>query len=839
MTRIHSNNFITSLNGSISDSTTTIILTAVTGFPVIGGGVTCNVTLANGPDIEIVTATARSSFTLTVTRGAEGTVAKAFASGSTASIRPTADSVDRKADLASPTFTGTVVLPSTTSIGTVSSTEIGYVDGVTSAIQTQLDSKITGGTLGTNVNTFLTTPTSANLAAALTDETGTGAAVFANTPTLVTPVLGTPTSGTLTNCTGLPVAGGGTGVASTTAYAVLCGGTTSTGALQSVSGLGTSTYVLTSNGADALPTWQAAAGGSGSPGGSDTQLQYNNSGAFAGVTGATSNGTIVTLTSPTFITPALGTVASGVISACTSTSMTMVTPILGTPTSGTLTNCTLPVGGITGLGTGVATMLATPSSANLASAITDETGSGALVFATSPTLVTPALGTIASGNLSAGTGSLASLTTITTSADITINGLTVGKGLAAVASNTAFGVSCLASITSGVDVVAIGNAAMDVATTYSASIAIGTDALGAATTGANGRSVAIGHQALKTGTTFTGNVAVGWQSLLVATGSSNTSLGSACANNLTTGQQCVIIGKDGSGGTTATGNVVVGVGAFGSGTTGGSNTVLGYFAGSSSTDATGEGAITTGSYCTFLGTASNASAADSIGCLALGASAVAVKATGATSGDAGPGIAIGSVEHPVGFRGDASIYPGNLWRVKVNGTAYMIPLAADASTSLPVANGGTNATSAGITAFNNITGYTAAGATGTTSTNIVFSTSPTLITPVLGAATATSVVITKVNGTEASNAVTASGNAGVITTSALTTAASGNYAITWTNTTITSTSVIMFTIMGGTNTTQATKFTCVPGSGSATLTIYNLDLVNALNGTILIGYQVL
>ena len=55
--------------------------------------------------------------------------------------------------------------------------------------------------------------------------------------------------------------------------------------------------------------------------------------------------------------------------------------------------------GVTGLGTGVATFLATPSSTNLISAITDETGTGALVFATSPTLVTPALGTPASGNL--------------------------------------------------------------------------------------------------------------------------------------------------------------------------------------------------------------------------------------------------------------------------------------------------------------------------------------------------------------------------------------------------------------------------------------------------------
>jgi hypothetical protein len=56
----------------------------------------------------------------------------------------------------------------------------------------------------------------------------------------------------------------------------------------------------------------------------------------------------------------------------------------------------------------------------------------------------------------------------------------------------------------------------------------------------------------------------------------------------------------------------------------------------------------------------------------------------------------------------------------------------------PVANGGTNASSAGIAAFNNITGYTAAGATGTTSTNLVFSTAPTLVTPTLGAALSTS-----------------------------------------------------------------------------------------------------
>lgn len=58
-----------------------------------------------------------------------------------------------------------------------------------------------------------------------------------------------------------------------------------------------------------------------------------------------------------------------------------------------------------------------------------------------------------------------------------------------------------------------------------------------------------------------------------------------------------------------------------------------------------------------------------------------------------------------------------------------IGLTTHVSGTLPVANGGTNASTASITSFNNITGYSASGATGTTSTNLVFSTSPSVTTP--------------------------------------------------------------------------------------------------------------
>lgn len=107
-----------------------------------------------------------------------------------------------------------------------------------------------------------------------------------------------------------------------------------------------------------------------------------------------------TSTKLNYLTSATGTTGTASTNIVFSTSPTLVTPLLGTPTSGILSNCTgLPIStGVSGLGSNVATWLATPTSANLASAITNETGYGSLAFATSPTFTTPIITTIHDAN---------------------------------------------------------------------------------------------------------------------------------------------------------------------------------------------------------------------------------------------------------------------------------------------------------------------------------------------------------------------------------------------------------------------------------------------------------
>lgn len=295
--------------------------------------------------------------------------------------------------------------------------------------------------------------------------TGSGGIVLATSPTLTTPSLGTPTVLTLTNATGLPISTGvsGLGTNVATALAVNVGtagavvvnggvlGTPSSGTLTNATGLPLTTGVT-----GTLPVANGGTGISSFGAGVATFLGTPSSANLAAaVTGETGSGALVFATSPTLVTPALGTPSSGTLTSCT-----------GLPIDGGTTG-TLPAGrggtGLTALGTGVATFLGTPSSANLAAAVTGETGTGALVFATSPTLVTPTIG-------------VATATSV--------NGLVLNRGTGSGTEGVAVGSTALDSQTnSGEKNVAVGFAAGTQITDGKESVAIGHTAARDLTTG--------------------------------------------------------------------------------------------------------------------------------------------------------------------------------------------------------------------------------------------------------------------------------------------------------------------------------------------------------------------
>jgi hypothetical protein len=353
--------------------------------------------------------------------------------------------------------------------------------------------------LASGVATFLATPSSVNLRSVITNETGTGVLVFGTAPTISLPVIDNIKLGYTATAT---AAGTTTLTASSNCQQLFTGSTTQTVVLPVtstlVAGMGyyiennsTSNLTVNSSGGNLVATVIPGTNYHVVCIGTTLTTAADWDGEFTGFGTLTGTGSVVLSTSPTFVTPALGTPASGTLTNCTfptlnqnttgtaaglsatlavasggtgvttstgtgsvvlSSSPTLVTPALGTPSSGTLTNCTFPTlnQNTTGTAAGLSATLAVASGGT---GVTTSTGTGSVVLNTSPTFVTPALGTPASGTLTNctfptlnqnTTGSAATLTTARA-----INGVNF-DGSAAITVTAAAGTLSGGTLNSGV-----------------------------------------------------------------------------------------------------------------------------------------------------------------------------------------------------------------------------------------------------------------------------------------------------------------------------------------------------------------------------------------------------
>jgi len=200
--------------------------------------------------------------------------------------------------------------------------------------------------------------------------------------------------------------------------------------------------------------------------------------------------------------------------------------------------------------------------------------------------------------------------TKTFSSDVVANGLTVGRGAGAVATNTAVGASALAATTgSSSNNTALGSAAGSSLTSGARNTALGFNALLLNTTGAE--NTAVGGNALNKSTTASGNTALGYVALYETTiGINNVGVGlSALQNNTTASANTAVGYQAGFSNTTGAGNTALGWNAGYSTTTGQQNTFIGERSGYSNVASSNNtylghysGYSTTGSNNTFIGT---------------------------------------------------------------------------------------------------------------------------------------------------------------------------------------------------------------------------------------------
>ena len=295
---------------------------------------------------------------------------------------------------------------------------------------------LTGSTLAQFAAT-----TSSQLAGVISDETGSGALTFATSPTFTTSILAASATMGLFDTTATTVDAFGATTTLNLGYDSTAASTTNI-SVGAVAAATTKTINLGTGGAASSIT-NVNIGAS--PGGTTTISSPNITISSLADTATTATHYYVETTGGNILPKTLANVKTEIVTTAAVNSAAATT--VGTITSGTwnggVISATYGGTGVSSLGTGVATWLGTPSSANLASAITDETGSGALVFGTAPTFTTTIDGGATFGAFASSTaltlgytGTAASTINISTGATATTVTKTVNLGTGGAAGST-------------------------------------------------------------------------------------------------------------------------------------------------------------------------------------------------------------------------------------------------------------------------------------------------------------------------------------------------------------------------------------------------------------------